>query len=50
MDYFNKSFELYHKIMCPLECLEVLVKMIKLDMGFMNVNVGMYWVPGYYND
>lgn len=50
MEYFNKSFELFHKIMSPLECLEIIVKMIKLDMGCINVNVGMYSVLGYYDD
>lgn len=48
--HYDKSFELYHKIKCPLESLEVLVKMIILDMRFINGIIGMYYVLGCYDD
>jgi len=48
--YYDKSFELYDKIKCPLESLEVLVKMIILDMRFIDGIIAMYYVFGYYDD
>lgn len=39
--YYSNSFELYFKIKCPVEALEVLVKMIRLDMRFINGIIGM---------
>jgi len=48
--YYDKSFELYHKIKCPLESLEVAVKMIILEMRFINGIIPIYYVLGYYDD
>jgi len=48
--HYDKSFELYHKIKFPLECLEVLVKIIILDMRFINGIIAMYYLLGYYDD
>jgi len=48
--HYDISFELYQKIKCPLESLEVLIKIIILDMRFINGIVGMYYVLGYYDD
>jgi hypothetical protein len=37
--YYNTSFETFFKLNFPLDCLEVLLEMIKLDMCFID---GMY--------
>jgi len=38
---YNISFEIYFKIDCPLESLEVLIKMIALDMRFIDDKISM---------
>jgi len=49
-NYYNNSFELFYKIKCPLESLEVLVKMIILDMSFINSIISMYNEFNYCDD